>query len=97
MAAVLVASIRLHFADVLLNMGYRGPRELPCDASLLKGQEMGWFEHGSTIIVFAQSSQQAGHLVAYYAGLAGYLVFFSAFLLVAPLPAFSDRLQSVKA
>lgn len=52
-AAVLVASIRLHFADVLLNMGYRGPRELPCDASLLKGQEMGWFEHGSTIIVFA--------------------------------------------
>ncbi len=52
-AAVLVASIRLHFADVLLHMGYRGPRELVCDATLLKGQEMGWFEHGSTIIVFA--------------------------------------------
>ena len=38
----------------------------------------------ATIIVFAQSSEQAGHLVAYYAGLAGYLVFFSAFLVVAP-------------
>jgi phosphatidylserine decarboxylase len=24
-----------------------------CDASLRKGEEMGWFEHGSTIIVVA--------------------------------------------
>jgi phosphatidylserine decarboxylase len=30
-----------------------GAHELPCDAALTKGQEMGWFEHGSTIIVFA--------------------------------------------
>jgi putative intracellular protease/amidase len=26
---------------------------MPCRARLVKGQEMGWFEHGSTIIVFA--------------------------------------------
>jgi len=52
-AAVLVASIRLHFADVLLHLRYRGPHVISCDAALAKGEEMGWFEHGSTIIVFA--------------------------------------------
>jgi phosphatidylserine decarboxylase len=52
-AAILVASIRLHFLDVLLNMQYRGEAEIPCGASFGKGQEMGWFQHGSTIIVFA--------------------------------------------
>ena len=51
-AAILVASIRLHFLDVLLHLGRRGAHELPCSAPLAKGQEMGWFEHGSTIIVF---------------------------------------------
>jgi phosphatidylserine decarboxylase len=25
----------------------------PCDAAYAKGAEMGWFEHGSTIIIFA--------------------------------------------
>lgn len=54
-AAVLVASIRLHFADVLLHLKYRGPNLIRCDAHLHKGQEMGWFQHGSTIIVFAPS------------------------------------------
>jgi len=51
-AAILVASIRLHFLDVLLHLRYRGPNVIPCDAGLHKGEEMGWFEHGSTIIVF---------------------------------------------
>ena len=51
-AAILVASIRLHFLDVVLGMRHRGPNVLACDASLQKGQEMGWFEHGSTIVVF---------------------------------------------
>jgi phosphatidylserine decarboxylase len=49
-AAILVASIRLHCADVLLHLKYRGPNEIACDASYTKGQEMGWFQHGSTII-----------------------------------------------
>jgi phosphatidylserine decarboxylase len=52
-AAVLVASIRLHFLDVLLHLGYDGPRVIPCAARLAKGAEMGWFEHGSTILLFA--------------------------------------------
>ena len=52
-AAILVASIRLHFLDVLLSLKYRGPNVVACDAHFRKGEEMGWFEHGSTIIVFA--------------------------------------------
>jgi phosphatidylserine decarboxylase len=52
-AAILVASIRLHFLDVLLHLKYCGPNEIPCDAVFPKGQEMGFFQHGSTIIVFA--------------------------------------------
>ena len=51
-AAVLVASMRLHAVDVLLNLRYRGPNEIACDADYAKGQEMGWFEHGSTVLVF---------------------------------------------
>ncbi len=51
-AAVLVASMRFHAVDVLLNLRYQGPNEMPCDAAYVKGQEMGWFEHGSTILVF---------------------------------------------
>ncbi len=52
-AAILVASIRLPFLDLTMNMNYRGATEIDCDASFRKGEEIGWFEHGSTIIVFA--------------------------------------------
>jgi phosphatidylserine decarboxylase len=52
-AAILVASIRLNFLDVLLNAQTRGPVVFPCDTSVRKGDELGWFEHGSTIIVLA--------------------------------------------
>jgi phosphatidylserine decarboxylase len=52
-AAVLVASIRLRFVDVRLHLRYRGPNVIECDAALDKGEEMGWFEHGSTILAFA--------------------------------------------
>ena len=52
-AAILVASIRLHWLDVLLHLRYRGPNVIPCAARFQRGEEMGWFEHGSTIIVFA--------------------------------------------
>ena len=52
-AAILVASMRLRFLDVLLHLRYRGPNVIPCDAALRRGEEMGWFGHGSTIIVFA--------------------------------------------
>jgi phosphatidylserine decarboxylase len=52
-AAILVASMRLRFLDVLLHLRYRGPNVIPCDAALKRGEEMGWFEHGSTIIALA--------------------------------------------
>ena len=52
-AAILVASIRLHCLDAPLNLTHRGPNVLACDADARKGEELGWFEHGSTIIVFA--------------------------------------------
>jgi phosphatidylserine decarboxylase len=52
-AAILVASIRLHFLDVTLNAQSRGPVNFSCDARVRKGDELGWFEHGSTIIVLA--------------------------------------------
>ena len=52
-AAILIASIRLHCLDVLLHLKHRGPNVIACDAAFQKGQEMGWFQHGSTIIVFA--------------------------------------------
>ena len=52
-AAILVASIRLHFLDVVLNLKHRGPNDIPCDAAFRKGDELGWFQDGSTAIVFA--------------------------------------------
>ena len=52
-AAILVASIRLHFLDIVLNAESRGSTVFPCDVSVRKGDELGWFEHGSTIIVLA--------------------------------------------
>jgi phosphatidylserine decarboxylase len=52
-AAILVASIRLHFLDVLLRLRWRGPNEMPCNAAMRKGDELGWFQHGSTILLFA--------------------------------------------
>jgi phosphatidylserine decarboxylase len=52
-AAILVASIRLNFLNVRLHIKYRGPNEIACNADYKKGDEMGLFEHGSTIIVFA--------------------------------------------
>jgi phosphatidylserine decarboxylase len=51
-AAILVASIRLAFLPEPLTLEYRGPNRIECDRAFAKGEEMGYFEHGSTIIVF---------------------------------------------
>ncbi|WP_298256179.1 archaetidylserine decarboxylase [Bradyrhizobium sp.] len=50
-AAILVASLRLHCIDRTLNAQTQAPTVYPCDATVKKGDELGWFEHGSTIIV----------------------------------------------
>ncbi len=52
-AAILVASIRLHFLNIVLNAQTTGPAVFPCDVAVRKGDELGYFEHGSTIIVLA--------------------------------------------
>ncbi len=49
----MVASIRLPWFDAAHNVRTGGPRAVPCDVQFAKGQEMGWFEHGSTIVVIA--------------------------------------------
>jgi len=51
-AAILVASIRLTFLDRggLLRAG--GNRTVSISADIPKGADMGWFEHGSTIVMF---------------------------------------------
>ena len=53
-AAVLVAGIRLRFVDLVVDPR-RSPKPVPIPDGneFRKGQEMGWFEHGSTIIVLA--------------------------------------------
>ncbi len=52
-AAILVASIRLHCLDDLLDYDYSGRSVIPCNSHVRRGEELGWFQHGSTIIVFA--------------------------------------------
>jgi len=52
-AAILVAGIRLHFLDLPFDREHWEPIVIACDAPFDKGEEMGWFQHGSTIIVFA--------------------------------------------
>ncbi len=51
-AAILVASIRLAFLPQPLSLAYRGPNRIACSRAFDKGEELGFFEHGSTIIVF---------------------------------------------
>lgn len=53
-AAILVAGIRFSFTDVGPHIRDGGTRTIPVSGpvSMEKGEEMGWFEHGSTIILF---------------------------------------------
>jgi phosphatidylserine decarboxylase len=51
-AAILVASMRIRGLNEPLHLDYRGPNRLPCELSLKKGDPMGHFEHGSTILLF---------------------------------------------
>ena len=57
-AAILVASMKFHFLPEPLDLTYRGPNRIRCNATLSKGEEMGYFQHGSTILVFASEHYQ---------------------------------------
>jgi phosphatidylserine decarboxylase len=50
-AAVLVAGIRLRFLDLPFDRNSDRPTLVPATARFHKGDELGWFEHGSTILV----------------------------------------------
>ncbi|GAA0274414.1 archaetidylserine decarboxylase [Alteraurantiacibacter aestuarii] len=52
-AAILVASIRLPFLDPIRNVRDSVAGVWQGAFAFSRGQEMGWFEHGSTIVVFA--------------------------------------------
>jgi phosphatidylserine decarboxylase len=62
-AAILVAGIRLNFLADLRDLDHDGPKTTRCDAPFAKGAEVGWFEHGSTIIVFAPRGFALGEAV----------------------------------
>ncbi len=57
-AAILVASLRFHGVGAELNLRYRGPNRIAWRSSFEKGEEMGYFQHGSTILVFATANYQ---------------------------------------
>lgn len=63
-AAILVASIRLHCLDTERTLRERGPGRSPCAARIGKGEEMGWFEHGSTIILFLPKGMRLADTLA---------------------------------
>jgi phosphatidylserine decarboxylase len=52
-AAVLVASMRFAFLDASTQPARRGRHRIACDATVARGDELGWFEHGSTIVLLA--------------------------------------------
>jgi len=52
-AAILVAGIKLAFLEMPRGPSRKTSWSTACDVALRKGDEMGWFEHGSTIVVLA--------------------------------------------
>jgi phosphatidylserine decarboxylase len=68
-AAILVGGIHLEFVDTTFNLGCRQARRLRCDTTHRKGEELGHFCHGSTIIVLGTAgltflnTVQSGHII----------------------------------
>lgn len=50
-AAILVASLRLNGLPAPLDLRYAGPNDIRLDREYRKGEEIGYFEHGSTIVM----------------------------------------------
>jgi phosphatidylserine decarboxylase len=57
-AAVLVACMKFNFLPQPLDLKYKGPNNILCNSSFKKGDEMGYFQHGSTIILFASEGYE---------------------------------------
>lgn len=52
-AAVLVASVGIHGLEHPLDLDWGGPTLIDLDRDYTRGEEMGWFQHGSTLVVLA--------------------------------------------
>jgi phosphatidylserine decarboxylase len=48
--------MKFHCLPETLSLKYRGPNRISCQSHYQKGDEMGYFQHGSTIIMFATSN-----------------------------------------
>jgi phosphatidylserine decarboxylase len=59
-AAILVAGLKLRFMDLPADQRHTDTWVRDCDVPFAKGEEMGWFEHGSTIIVLAPPAVELG-------------------------------------
>src|SRR5262249_30215912 len=55
-AAILVASMQFAGIEEPLDLRYKGPNRIPCRLRFRKGEEMGWFQQGSTIVLFATAN-----------------------------------------
>lgn len=62
-AAILVASIRLHSIPYPFNQHYNGSAVVECSSTVNRGDELGYFENGSTIIVLASGGFDPSELV----------------------------------
>lgn len=51
-AAILVASMQFNGLDTVIDGRYRGPRKLDYRQCVERGDELGFFRHGSTIVMF---------------------------------------------
>ena len=62
-AAILVSGIRLGFLPLEMEGRLPVRRAYDCDVAVGKGEEMGWFEHGSTIVVLAPAGMRMAESV----------------------------------
>lgn len=52
-ASILVASLKVHAVSRVLDLTHRGRKAMNVDVAVRKGEELGYFQSGSTIIAFA--------------------------------------------
>jgi len=63
-AAILVGSIRFTFVEPPLTLSHEGLRTFDCNREVAKGDELGRFEAGSTIVLFASGPFRFGpHII----------------------------------
>ncbi len=55
-ASILVASLKIHAVAPVLDLRHRGRRAMAVDAPVAKGDELGYFQSGSTILVLASGA-----------------------------------------